>query len=77
MAPGFSSSNRTRAANWDHEYYFDFGPSGEHGWREGTAEGRGEFLSTEHLVDRMAMKLIEAVRDKRTNSKSQSHFITW
>ena len=62
--------------NWAHEYHFDFGPSGEHGWREGTSEGRGEFFSTERLVDRMAMKLINAVRDKRTNRKS-SRFIDW
>lgn len=61
---------------WDKEYHFDFGPSGEHGWREGVEEGRGEFFSTERLVDRMAKKLIDAVRDKRTNRKS-SRFITW
>ena len=64
------------ARNWEHEYHFDFGPSGEYGWREGAAQGRGEFFSTERLVDRMAMKLINAIRDKKTNRKSQ-HFITW
>jgi hypothetical protein len=63
--------------NWDNDYHFDFGPSGEYGWREGIGWGRGEFFSTARLVDRMATKLIEAVRDKRTNRPRRTNFITW
>jgi hypothetical protein len=58
--------------NRETEFHFDFGPSGEHGWRRGTQRGTGEYFTTPRLLDTLAKRLIEAVRDQRTNRQRRS-----
>jgi hypothetical protein len=69
-ATGSGTNRRT-------EFHFDFGPSGEHGWREGTRHGAGKFFATPRFVDDVAKKAIEAIRDKRTNRRRPPIVTVW
>jgi hypothetical protein len=43
------------------EFHFDFGPSGEYGWRSGTKHGEGNFCTTRRFADDQAKNLIDAL----------------
>jgi hypothetical protein len=63
-------------SNQHSTFHYDFGPSGEQGWREGTQQDTGEFFTTPRFVDDVAKKVLEAIRDKWTN-RQQPNFLTW
>lgn len=55
---------RERPRNDTTQFHFDFGPSGDLGWREGTDHGKGDFFTSARLVDLFAKRMIRREQRK-------------
>ena len=72
----FDSTLPGPGSNQHTPFHFDFGPSGELGWREGKQQGTGEFFATSRLVDDVAKKLIKAIHDKGAH-RQRPNSVAW